>query len=382
MSGDSCCRPRSFFVASDDQKMRQRDALMPQSMSASQQPGTQLSDLSADSHESQRNSRANSMLALQSQLAQISQSHPASAAQGAISVEVVGEQYLTFSLLDREFALKAEHIQGVERLVDVTPVPNVAPWVRGVINLRGSIASVVDLRSFLDMEQLPYNPRTRLLSVQYNEMVICLVVDAVSEMVSIPPTAITDISVRRAAIPQWAIPYAFGVALIDRRVIVLIDAARLLFSDKMQRYEALPYIFLNVLIIDVFLHTGGLAMNPDRNRGGMTVNGLMQLGLFLSAAIPVIMIAFLGVFASQRIQSSSNNGDSTTFVLVVVACAIVALIGVLTINYFVQREVKNRLLGLVDVFRDYAGGDRTVRAMVNGDDEFAMLSMSDRKSVV
>ena len=117
-------------------------------------------------------------------------------------------------------------------------------------------------------------------------------------------------------------------------------------------------------------------MNPDRNRGGMTVNGLMQLGLFLSAAIPVIMIAFLGVFASQRIQSSSNNGDSTTFVLVVVACAIVALIGVLTVNYFVQREVKSRLLGLVDVCRDYAGGDRTIRAVVNGDDEFAMLSMS------
>src|SRR2546430_898836 len=116
-------------------------------------------------------------------------------------------------------------------------------------------------------------------------------------------------------------------------------------------------------------------MNPDRNRGGMTVNGLMQLGLFLSAAIPVIMIAFLGVFASQRIQSS-NNGDSTTFVLVVVACAIVALIGVLTVNYFVQREVKSRLLGLVDVCRDYAGGDRTIRAVVNGDDEFAMLSMS------
>jgi len=180
------------------------------------------------------------MLALQSQLAQISQSRPASADQGAISAEVVGEQYLTFSLLDREFALKAEHIQGVERLVDVTSVPNVAPWVRGVINLRGSIASVVDLRSFLDMEQLPYNPRTRLLSVQFNEMVICLVVDGVSEMIPIPPTFITDISVRHAAIPQWAIPYAFGVALIDRRVIVLIDAARLLFSDKMQRYEALP----------------------------------------------------------------------------------------------------------------------------------------------
>jgi purine-binding chemotaxis protein CheW len=58
-------------------------------------------------------------------------------------------------------------------------------------------------------------------------------------MVPIHPTTITSISVRQTAIPQWAIPYASGVALIDKRVIVLIDAARLLFSEKMQRYEAL-----------------------------------------------------------------------------------------------------------------------------------------------
>src|SRR5438270_2625522 len=117
-------------------------------------------------------------------------------------------------------------------------------------------------------------------------------------------------------------------------------------------------------------------MNPDRNRGAMTVNGLMQLGLFLSAAIPVIMIAFLGVFASQRIQSSGNNGDATTFALWVFAYAIATLIGVLTANYYVQRKIKDRFLTLVDVCRDYAGGDRTVRAPVNGDDEFAMLAIT------
>src|SRR6266487_1840453 len=129
---------------------------------------------------------------------------------------VVGEQYLVFSLLERECAIKAEHIQGVERLVDVTPVPNVAPWVSGVINLRGSIASVVDLRTFLDMEPLLYNPRTRLLSAQYNEMVICLVVDGVSEMTHIPASAITDVSVRQTNIPQWVISYASGSALLDK----------------------------------------------------------------------------------------------------------------------------------------------------------------------
>src|SRR6266851_4104670 len=149
---------------------------------------------------------------------------------------VVGEQYLVFSLLECELALKAEHIDGVERLADVTPVPNVASWISGVINLRGSIASVVDLRAFLDMERLPYNPRTRLLSVKYNELVICLVVDSVSEMVPIPQSAINR-NVRQANVPRWLTLYAAGSVLVGKRNIVLLDAARLLFSDKMQHYS-------------------------------------------------------------------------------------------------------------------------------------------------
>ncbi|MGZ3609305.1 MAG: chemotaxis protein CheW [Ktedonobacteraceae bacterium] len=149
---------------------------------------------------------------------------------------VVGEQYLVFSLLECEVALKAEHIDGVERLADVTPVPNVAAWISGVINLRGSIASVVDLRAFLGMERLPFNPRTRLLSVRANEMVICLVVDSVSDMLPIPPNAING-NTRQANIPQWLTSYASGSALIGNRYIILLDAARLLFSDKMQHYS-------------------------------------------------------------------------------------------------------------------------------------------------
>lgn len=188
----------------------------------------------------QQNARASSIAALQLQLAQMGQTSPNLSASASVSVNLVSEQYLVFSLLECEFAFKAEHIQGVERLVDVTSVPNVAPWVRGVINLRGSIASVVDLRAFLDMEQLPYNPRTRLLSVQYNEMVICLVVDGVSDMVSVPASAIANISTRQAGVPLWAMPYASGYALLDKRGIVLLDVARLLFSDKMQHYSEEP----------------------------------------------------------------------------------------------------------------------------------------------
>jgi purine-binding chemotaxis protein CheW len=243
-------------VASDDQRMPQQDGLVAPATPAGQRSGIQsrgfqefrdprslpasqagTSVMGGGSQPGSRSS-ASQIAALQSQLAQALQLRSDNAASGAPPNVRAGEQYLVFSLLECECALKAEHIQGVERLVDVTPVPNVAPWVKGVMNLRGSIASVVDLRAFLDMEQLPYNPRTRLLSVQYNEMVICLAVDGVSEMVPIPDPAIAQVSTRQTYIPQWALPYAYGSAVLERRVIVLLDAGRLLFSDKMQHYSA------------------------------------------------------------------------------------------------------------------------------------------------
>lgn len=162
--------------------------------------------------------------------------NPKDLANVPLEASVVGEQYLIFSLMDCELALKAEHIQGVERLADVTPVPNVVSWIKGVINLRGSIASVVDLRSFLGMEVFPHNPRTRLLSVRFNEMVICLVVDSVSEMTPIPASAIVANS-RQMPVPQWLAPYAEGSALVGKRNIIIMEASRILFSEKMQHYS-------------------------------------------------------------------------------------------------------------------------------------------------
>ncbi|HLJ34840.1 MAG TPA: methyl-accepting chemotaxis protein [Ktedonobacteraceae bacterium] len=104
----------------------------------------------------------------------------------------------------------------------------------------------------------------------------------------------------------------------------------------------------------------------------MTVSTLLRFGLVASTAIPVAVIAVLGFIATAQITGNA----ATTFVLSVVACAIIVLLAVLSINYVIQRRIQDRLLGLVDVCRDYAGGDRTVRAAVSGDDEFAMLSMS------
>ena len=109
-------------------------------------------------------------------------------------------------------------------------------------------------------------------------------------------------------------------------------------------------------------------MNPERNRGGMTVNALMHWGLIASTAIPVLSLALLG-FASLYLEHSPLT-------LATVVCAIIVLLGVMIVNYFVQQRIRDRIQRLVEVCRDYANGDRTARAVVNGDDDFAMLSMS------
>ena len=83
--------------------------------------------------------------------------------------------------------------------------------------------------------------------------------------------------------------------------------------------------------------------------------------MLTSTAVPVLLFAILGL--------ASFSLDRITFILVVVVCAIILLLVILIANYYVQRNIKSRIVGLVDVCRDYASGDRSIRAVVNGEDE-------------
>jgi methyl-accepting chemotaxis protein len=107
----------------------------------------------------------------------------------------------------------------------------------------------------------------------------------------------------------------------------------------------------------------------DTDRGGMTVSSLLVMGLAASVAIPVIAIIVLGILIRGVV-------DQTVVVYMVGLFALIVLLGVLFVNYFVRRRILDRVQGLVDVCRKYATGDHSVRALVIGDDEFAMLSMS------
>jgi len=109
-------------------------------------------------------------------------------------------------------------------------------------------------------------------------------------------------------------------------------------------------------------------MNPERNRGGMTVNALMQLGLFTSIGIPVILLALLSWL--------STSLDHFSLMIAVLICAVFVLLSVMIINYVIQGRIRDRIQQLTEVCRDYTSGDRTARTVVNGGDDFALLAMS------
>jgi methyl-accepting chemotaxis protein len=107
-------------------------------------------------------------------------------------------------------------------------------------------------------------------------------------------------------------------------------------------------------------------MNPDQNRSGTSVNALGWWGAFVSIAVTFLMFVLLAFL------SLNLNGNS--FLLAVAGCAVLVLVGILSVNYVVQRKIRERYQELIDVCRDYLGGDRSARASVVGDDEFASLS--------
>ncbi len=109
-------------------------------------------------------------------------------------------------------------------------------------------------------------------------------------------------------------------------------------------------------------------MNPDTSKSGMTVNTLMQWGVAISIAVPIILFALLAFI--------SLGADGSVLLYVDTAFALITLVVVFGVNQWVQRRVRERLASLADVCRDFCNGDHTVRAAVNGDDDVAMVALS------
>ncbi len=142
-------------------------------------------------------------------------------------------QLILFLLGTVECALPADAVQGIERITEITPIPNTAPWVLGVVQVWGSIVSVVDLRAFFGLTPEPLSTRNRLLVLTMKDMTIGFLVDFVTEMRPTDNTVAMD----DPTIPQWLQPFADGSFHLEDRTVVMLDPERLLFSEAIHHYR-------------------------------------------------------------------------------------------------------------------------------------------------
>jgi purine-binding chemotaxis protein CheW len=161
--------------------------------------------------------------------------------QAALAVEASGSsagtnQFLTFLLGAEQYGVEILKVQEIRGYSAVTPIPNTPAHIKGVINLRGTVVPVVDLRAKFSMETTEYNKFTVIIVLTVGEKVMGLVVDAVSDVLDIPAAEMRSAPDLGARVDTRFIS---GMATIGERMTVLLDIDRLLSEDEVVAMESL-----------------------------------------------------------------------------------------------------------------------------------------------
>lgn len=178
--------------------------------------------------------------AIESQGAKMSFSLPDEGEIEAGSKNRIGEitdregKYLTFSLADEEYGICILKIKEIIGMMPITSVPRTPDFVRGVINLRGKVIPVIDLRLRFSMAEKEYTDRTCIVVVEIGahamDMVIGIVVDSVSEVLNIKNDEIEDTPAFGTSLNT---EYILGMAKVDGGVKILLDIDTVLSSEEM-----------------------------------------------------------------------------------------------------------------------------------------------------
>ena len=138
-------------------------------------------------------------------------------------------QLVSFMIGNEEFGVNILYIQEINRMLQITKVPNAPSFVDGVVNLRGRVIPVLDLRSKLGMERKQHDKNTRIVVVEVAGRTVGFIVDAVKEVLRIP-TSITEAPPDIVAGVNSE--FIMAVGKLEDRLITLIDLEKILSSSE------------------------------------------------------------------------------------------------------------------------------------------------------
>lgn len=156
----------------------------------------------------------------------------------AIQTNFKTGKYLTFSLAEEEYGIGILKVKEIIGMMAITSVPRTPGFVKGVINLRGKVIPVIDLRLKFDMASISYSDRTCIIVVEIDSdsgtVLIGIVVDAVSEVLNIKEEEIEN---SPSFGTRLNTDYILGMAKMEEKVKILLDIDRVLNTKEIQALE-------------------------------------------------------------------------------------------------------------------------------------------------
>ena len=145
-------------------------------------------------------------------------------------------QLVTFKIEDDEFGVDILKVQEINRMMSITRIPNAPDFVEGVINLRGKIIPIVDLRKKLGFPGKEYDKSTRIIVVELEGIVLGFIVDSVSEVLRIPSSIIEP---PPSIIRGIESEFIEGVGKLEDRLLILLELKKIFTGSEQKSLEGL-----------------------------------------------------------------------------------------------------------------------------------------------
>ena len=137
-------------------------------------------------------------------------------------------QVVAFKLRDEEYGVSILNVQEIRNMTDITRVPFAADFIKGVINLRGSVLPVIDLKKRLGLAETPYTDSTRIVTVTVDDLHVGMLVDAVTEVMTITSKPIDA----KKSINAKDTRFLSGIGNVEGRLIIMLNLEEIVGLPK------------------------------------------------------------------------------------------------------------------------------------------------------
>jgi purine-binding chemotaxis protein CheW len=132
---------------------------------------------------------------------------------------------IVFQLNEKEYAVPVGQVKSIEKIMHFTRVPHTSPYIKGVMNLRGVVTPLIDLRVRFGIEEQDYTDSSRVIIVSVAEAEVGLIVDGANDVIDIPSSIVEP---PPEIVGAEAAEFINGVIKLDKRLLILIDLENIL----------------------------------------------------------------------------------------------------------------------------------------------------------